>query len=178
MKKKVLTQDALSALYSEEEAPEVKGDEGQEQEVKPEDEVAVDASEAIVNAEEDNAEELKAKVEKLERDFDDFKASAAEDAERVTAEHMAAVEQLEAINVQLKTIVADQARRFRLALNLATVDFKDMSSEDVMKEFKHAEEQFKKLPKGSVVPEPTNSNKEAVVKSSHVVSAFNATGLK
>lgn len=182
MKKKVLTQEALLNLYPEGETPEVKGEEVvKEQEIPVDEPIKAEESEIETEASEEvpeeSVEDLKAQLEIVNRDFEDFKLKATEAEEAVAAEHTEALEKVNAVNEQLKEIVCDQTCRFRIAMNMAKVDLSDMSSENVIKEFRHAEEQFKKLPVGSVVPEPKVEKKETKAeKSSHDVSAMKSLG--
>lgn len=160
MKKKVVSKEALEAMYAgkkptEEPAGEPKAEGNLEPEGK--EEIVVEPT----GEEEVNFEE---KFTALSAEFGALKETSEKsvaEAEAKLVEATVSTEKLEASVTSLKDIVAGTLSGMRTALDLAEVDVSDMSAETLVKEFKATEEKFlKSLPSGPVVPEVTGKDEE------------------
>lgn len=117
----------------------------------------------------------------FQKDFDEFKSEAESkitEAEAKVTEAEAKLAEVTEAAAELKSIVADQISKMRLALKLPPVDLSAMSTETVVAEFHNTKESFvKALPVGSVVPEKKEEKKvEMPVATSLDVSKIKTLG--
>jgi hypothetical protein len=186
MKKvKILSQDALRALLGDEELD--TGNEGEAadsagEEAAAHDDGVIDDTESDVDNTEasdseagEEAVNFEAKFAELQKEFDEFKATA-EDNSTILTERLEFVEKsakaAEADSALMKQIVCDQIKRMRLALSMADVDMTSMSAEALASEFKSAKAAFiKAMPVGSVTGELKEKSENPVL-SRTTVSAY------
>ena len=181
MKKKVLSKEALEAMYAGKK-PEV--DPG----VAPE-KVPAEQPEAKGNLEPEGKTELKEgeeinfeeKFTALATEFEEHKKEVAEktlEAEAKLAEAVALAEPLEATITSLKEVVAGTLMGMRTALDLAEVDVSVMDATTLVTEFKATEASFlKNLPSGPVVPEESGNEREVkVINTINDASAYAGLG--
>jgi hypothetical protein len=194
MKKKVLSAEALKALFVEEgsNAGASDGTNAEDNENLTEEEIAAaaalkieeDAAAALAAAAEENenseeGEETNELATMLQAELDETKALHAQ---AITDLEAVAVELAEATKVtvdSLKEIVVGQIAQMRLALNFATVDMSALKVSDVLTEYESTKESFmKSLPVGSITENKENKTPETPAVSSLDASNLKALGIK
>jgi hypothetical protein len=196
MKKKVLSAEALKALFVEEgsNAGASDGTNAEDNENLTEEEIAAAAAlkieedavaaAALAAAAEENenseeGEETNELATMLQAELDETKALHAQ---AITDLEAVAVELAEATKVtvdSLKEIVVGQIAQMRLALNFATVDMSALKVSDVLTEYESTKESFmKSLPVGSITENKENKTPETPAVSSLDASNLKALGIK
>ena len=197
MKKKLMSEEALKALYAEEDVnltPEAIN-ETEEEVLLDEDGNPIEAKDAADAADAENtgddisddtedntdvdAEDVNELAEMLQTELDETKALHAQALEDLAAEAVELATKNTADLDKLKEIVAGQITRMRTALKFADADMSDWAVDALVVEYDSTKDAFMKaLPVGSVIPSKDTNKQESPVVTSLDASKLKSLGIK